>query len=73
MEQHTTLEAIEEVRKVRLADEKDIEKEIRALEMLLEDNGDENFRENARIMANVEKSSFENAIEKSITNNNKKV
>lgn len=73
LEQHTTLEAIEEVRKVRLADEKDIEKEIRALEMLLEDNGDENFRENARIMANVEKSSFENAIEKSITNNNKKV
>ncbi len=71
LEQRTTLEAIEEVRKVRLADEKDIEKEIRAFEMLLEDNGDENFRENARILANVEKSSFENAIENSIADNKK--
>ncbi len=71
LQQKTTQEAIEEVRKVRLADEKDIEKEIRELEMLLEDNGDVNFRENARRIASSNKSTFEKAIENSISNNTK--
>ena len=37
--------------------------------MLLEDNGDENFKENAKLIAGVEKSSFEKAIEENIENN----
>jgi Holliday junction resolvase RusA-like endonuclease len=60
--QQTTKEVIKEVRDVRLADEYDIEKEIRDLEMLFEDNGDENFKENARRMVANRESSFEKAI-----------
>jgi len=52
-------EAVEEMRKVRLADELEIAREIRSLEMLLEDNGDEN-RENAKKLMG--ESSFEKAI-----------
>ncbi len=66
LSQQTTKEAIQEVRDVRLADELDIEKQIRDLEMLLEDNGDENFKENARLIVSREKSPFEKAIEDSI-------
>lgn len=60
--QQTTKEVIKEVRDVRLADEYDIEKEIRELEMLFEDNGDENFKENARRMVANRESNFEKAI-----------
>jgi len=60
--QQTAAEAIEEVRNVRLADERDIEKEIKDLEMLLEDNGDENFRENARLLVSKIETPFEKAI-----------
>lgn len=60
--QQTTKEVIQEVRDVRLADEYDIEKEIRDLEMLFEDNGDENFKENARRMVANRETNFEKAI-----------
>jgi hypothetical protein len=60
--QQTAVEAIEEVRNVRLADERDIEKEIKELEMILEDNGDENFRENARLLLHNKETPFEKAI-----------
>lgn len=67
----TADEAIKEVRKVRLADEHDLEKKIKALEMLLEDNGDENFRANAREIAKMEnRSLFEKAIDENIEKNN---
>lgn len=65
----TADEAIKEVRKVRIADEYDLEKEIKALEMLSEDNGDENFKENARKLAKTEKSLFEKAIDENIEKN----
>lgn len=68
LSQHTAPEAIEEVRNVRLADERDIEEQIRALEMLLEDNGNPDFKENAKIIANIKKSDFEKAIEDNIEN-----
>lgn len=54
-------EAVEEIRKVRLADELEIAKEIRTLESLLEDNGDNNYRENAKKLV-LGESSFEKAI-----------
>ncbi len=60
--QQTTKEVIQEVRNVRLADELDIEKELRELEMLFEDNGDENFKENAKIMISNRETSFEKAV-----------
>ena len=66
LSQQTTKEAIQEVRDVRLADELDIEKQIRDLEMFLEDNGDDNFKENARLIVVPEKSPFEKAIEGNI-------
>lgn len=55
-------EAIEEIRKVRLADELEIAKEIQLMEMFLEDNGDENYKENAKMLVKGEESSFEKAI-----------
>lgn len=61
LSQHTTKEAIQEVRAVRLADELDIQKEIRDLELLFEENGEENFKEKARFMTNNE-TDFEKAI-----------
>ena len=70
LQQDTAREAIEEVRKVRLADEYDIAEEVKRLEMLLEDNGDGNFKENARKIATVEKSLFEKAIDENIEKNN---
>ncbi len=70
LKQHTAKEAIEEVRKVRLAFEHEIAEEIKKLEMLLEDNGDENFRENAKRIAEFEyKSTFEKAIDENIKKN----
>ncbi len=69
--QQTTKEAIQEIRNVRLADERDIEKEIRELEMLLEDNGDENFKENARLLVAKKETSFEKAIRISSEEQNK--
>ncbi|AVF48851.1 hypothetical protein CMT89_03345 [Elizabethkingia anophelis] len=62
LSQETTKEAIQEVRNVRLADELDIEKEIRELEMLFEDNGDENFKENAKLFMANNETAFEKAI-----------
>ncbi|ROH99526.1 PIN-like domain-containing protein [Chryseobacterium daecheongense] len=70
LSQQTTKEAIQEIRNLRLADERDIEKEIRELEMLLEDNGDENFKENAKSLVTKE-SSFEKAIRISSEEQNK--
>lgn len=69
--QQTTKEAIQEVRDVRLADERDIEKEISELEMLLEDNGDANFKENARLLIANKETSFEKAIRISSEEQNK--
>jgi hypothetical protein len=70
LSQHTADEAIQEVRNVRLADELDIEKRIKALELLLEDNGDENYIENAKIIVDKE-TSFERAIRISAEEQNK--
>ena len=67
LSQNTDQDAIEEVRNVRLADEKDI---LREMEMFLVDNGDDNFKENAKIALGHKKSSFEKAIEENITKNN---
>jgi len=69
--QQTTKEVIQEVRNVRLADEFDIEKEIRELEMLFEDNGDENVKENAKLLVSKRESSFEKAIRNSSEEQNK--
>lgn len=69
--QQTTKEAIQEVRNVRLADERDIEKEIKELEILLEDIGDENFKENARLLMAKKETSFEKAIRISSEEQNK--
>ncbi|SFD37829.1 PIN-like domain-containing protein [Flavobacterium phragmitis] len=71
LSQHTTKEAIQEVRDIRLADERDIEKEIRELEMLFEDNGDENFKENARLFIANKETPFEKAIRISSEEQNK--
>lgn len=62
LSQHTTKEAIQEIRNIRLADELDIEKKIRELEMLFEDNGDEDFKENGRLFTANKETSFEKAI-----------
>ncbi|WP_352422383.1 PIN-like domain-containing protein [Proteiniphilum sp.] len=67
--QQTKQEAIQEIRNVRLADERDIEKEIKELEMFLEDNGVEDFRKYARDLIKPKKSDFETAIEESINKN----
>jgi hypothetical protein len=61
--QKTTEEAIQEVRNVRLADERDIEKEIRQSEILPEDNSNKNIKEHTP-----KKTEFESAIETSINN-----
>ena len=59
------------MRKVRMADEHDLEKKIKALEMLLEDNGDQNFKQNAKEIAKMEhRSQFEKAIDENIEKNN---
>lgn len=70
LNQASNPEAIEEIRKVRLADELEIAKEIQSLEMILEDNGDENYKENARRLAGVTESPFEKAIRNTAENNN---
>lgn len=54
-------EAVEEIRKVRLADELEIAKEMRSIEMLLEDSGDGNYKENTKKMV-LGESPFEKAI-----------
>ncbi|SFN66278.1 hypothetical protein SAMN05421594_3718 [Chryseobacterium oleae] len=69
--QQTTKEAIQEIRNIRLADELDIEKEVRELEILLEDNGDENFKENARLLVTNKETSFEKVIRISSEEQNK--
>lgn len=69
--QKTAIEAIQEVRDVRLADERDIAKEIRELEMLLEDNGDPDFKENAKLLISNKETSFEKAIRISSEEQNK--
>jgi len=58
----THKEVIQEVRNVRIADELEIDKKVRLMEMLLEDNGDENYKENAKALVKAEESSFEKAI-----------
>lgn len=68
-------EAIEEIRKVRIADELEIDNELRLLQMLLEDNGDENFKKNAASLIDSRESTFEKAIRitaESTNNNSKK-
>ena len=62
LNQASNPEAIEEIRKVRLADELAIDKELRSMEMFLEDNGDENYKENAKMLVKGGESSFEKAI-----------
>jgi hypothetical protein len=61
LKQNSNDDAIEEIRKVRLADEREIS-ERRLMEMFLEDNGDENFRENAKILVPNDETPFEKAI-----------
>lgn len=70
LKQDTAQEAIEEVRKVRLADEYDIAEEVKRLEMQLEDKGGETFNENAKNIAKAPKSQFEKAIDETIEKNN---
>ena len=70
--QKTASEAIQEVRDVRLADELDFERELKELEMLFEDNGDDNFKENARLFMSNKETSFEKAIRISSEEQNKK-
>jgi len=61
LNQKATPEAVDEIRKMRLADELEVANEIRSLEMLLEDNGDENYQANARKLV-LGESPFEKAI-----------
>lgn len=61
--QHTAKEAIEEVRNVRLADEKELAKIVRETKELFEE------LENMKVGKNIAKSSFEKAIEENIENN----
>jgi hypothetical protein len=58
----THKEVIQEVRDVRLADELEIDKQVRLMEMLLEANGDENYKEHEKMLAKGEESLFEKAI-----------
>ena len=62
LKQNTTQDAIDEVRKVRLADEL----ELKELEMLLDDNGDLDFEEHARKLTESNKSGFEVEFERRI-------
>jgi hypothetical protein len=74
LNQASNPEAIDEIRKVRLADEFEIDKERKQLEMFLLDNGDENYKEKAKILMSDGESSFEKAIRitSEDNNNNKK-
>jgi hypothetical protein len=62
LKQASNPEAIEEIRKVREADEMEIDKERKLMEMFLEDNGDENYKENAKKLLSQKETSFEKAI-----------
>ncbi|HIC8645982.1 hypothetical protein BAX97_11200 [Elizabethkingia meningoseptica] len=65
LSQHTTKEAIQEVRDIRIADEQDIEKSFKEIFKDII----ENFNENNQIQFENKKSDFELAIEESINNN----
>lgn len=72
LNQASNPEAIEEIRKVRLADEQEIDKELRLMEMFLEDNGDENYKKNAKMLVKDEESPFEKAIRATAEESDKK-
>ncbi|RKS20405.1 hypothetical protein CLV94_2784 [Flavobacterium endophyticum] len=65
LSQHTTKEAIQEVRDIRIADEQDIEKTLKKIFK----NITENFYENTPAQFKNKKSDFELAIEENINNN----
>jgi len=73
LKQNTDSDAIQEMRKVRLADEQEIDKERKLMEMFLEDSGDENFRENAKQMVPNKETLFEKAIRTSSENGQDKM
>lgn len=71
LNQTSNPEAIEEIRKVRLADELEMAKELKLMEMFLEDNGDNNYKENAKLFVKAQESPFEQAIRTTAENTDK--
>ena len=62
LNQNKNAQAIEEIREVRIEDELEIFTYRKEMENFLEDNGDENFRENAKILVPNKETPFEKAI-----------